>query len=483
MKTLNKKPLFLAIAGITALGVVGAAQAVSVSPTGQGQVLIYPYYTVNGAAGFEYNTLLSVVNSTNSTKAIKIRFREGKASVEVLDFNIFLSPQDVWTGWVAPTTDGGASVYTADNSCTIPSNALIKAGVPFRNGAYKDDAVKDASLARLREGYVEIFEMASYTAGSVVAVNSKHSAGVPKDCSKVTDTVALSEAQDPFGGLSGTVSLVAPGLGMNAAYNATALQDVQWNAAYKSTGTDEPNFATGDVTSAVTALGNYSGYLATSWLAPEDAVSAALMKATLINEFVLDSNVNGATDWIVTFPTKHHYVFPDGAFAPFKNKLSTNGSCQDTVFVTWNREEGGVTPGGPDFSPSPTPDGATICWEANIVTFNGKNIFASKNTLGVNTAFTAGWMEMAFQGSEVWDGNAVISVAPVNAMVPEAAMEVYFDEFPPYGSSSMSNVTFAGLPVVGFAVQAFRPSLSSWYDGVFDHKWQSQDYYYFMPKN
>ena len=209
------------------------------------------------------------------------------------------------------------------------------------------------------------------------------------------------------------------------------------------------------------------------------------MKATLINEFVLDSNVNGATDWVVTFPTKHHYVTATTARAPFKNKLTEKGSCQDTVIVTWNREEGGITPGGPDFSPSPTPDGATICWEANVVTFNGKNIFASKNTLGVNTLFQAGWAEMAFQGASgvgrQQRGRRRAGQRDGHRRTPLSS-GMY--TFPPQMSSA-GTVTFAGLPVVGFAVEAFRPSLSSWYDGVIDHKWQSQDYGFFLsaPSN
>ena len=48
---------------------------------------------------------------------------------------------------------------------------------------------------------------------------------------------------------------------MNAAYNATALIDVQYDPNYQSTGTVEPNFATGDVFIATTSLGYYSGVL------------------------------------------------------------------------------------------------------------------------------------------------------------------------------------------------------------------------------
>ena len=45
---------------------------------------------------------MSVVNTTASTKAVKVRFREGKNSAEVLDFNVFLSPFDVWTASITP---------------------------------------------------------------------------------------------------------------------------------------------------------------------------------------------------------------------------------------------------------------------------------------------------------------------------------------------------------------------------------------------
>ena len=50
MNTFNKKSLYAAIAGVSALGVAGTAEAVHVNPDGLGQVLIYPYYTVRTRA-------------------------------------------------------------------------------------------------------------------------------------------------------------------------------------------------------------------------------------------------------------------------------------------------------------------------------------------------------------------------------------------------------------------------------------------------
>ncbi len=50
---------------------------------------------------------------------MKIRWREALNSREVRDFNVILSPNDVWTGVVTSTVDG-ALVRTFDKSCTSP---------------------------------------------------------------------------------------------------------------------------------------------------------------------------------------------------------------------------------------------------------------------------------------------------------------------------------------------------------------------------
>src|SRR5437667_3246599 len=125
MNTFNKKSLYVAMAGLSALGVTGAAQAVTLNADGLGQVLIYPYYTVREqSAGATFNSLLSVVNSTASAKAVKVRFLEGKFSREVLDFNLYLSPKDVWVAGIEPAgiaPGSGAGIYTNDKSCTTPT--------------------------------------------------------------------------------------------------------------------------------------------------------------------------------------------------------------------------------------------------------------------------------------------------------------------------------------------------------------------------
>ena len=120
MSTFKQKSLFAALAGLGVLGVVDSAQAVHINQDGLGQALVYPYYTARStASGNAYVTALSVVNTTASAKAVKVRFLEGKNSREVLDFNLFLSQYDVWTAGIV-AAGAGAGVFTTDNSCTTP---------------------------------------------------------------------------------------------------------------------------------------------------------------------------------------------------------------------------------------------------------------------------------------------------------------------------------------------------------------------------
>lgn len=135
-------------AAVIALASVGSAQAVNISGNGMGEVLIFPYFTVNGGN----ETLISVVNTTDHTKAVKVRFREYQNSAEVLDFNLYLSPEDVWTGKITEDAAGGAKVITADKSCTVP--AIPAGGVAFRSFQYDGGVASDngeQDLTRTRE--------------------------------------------------------------------------------------------------------------------------------------------------------------------------------------------------------------------------------------------------------------------------------------------------------------------------------------------
>src|SRR3954462_8537006 len=93
------------LAGAAALAtslLASNAGAVTLSPHGIGQALIYPYYTVNK----NQDTLLSVTNASDVGKAIQVRFREGWNGRDALSFVLFLAAHDTWTGAVSANGEG-----------------------------------------------------------------------------------------------------------------------------------------------------------------------------------------------------------------------------------------------------------------------------------------------------------------------------------------------------------------------------------------
>ena len=92
------------------------------SSDGTGQVLIFPYYTVNN----NYNTLITIINTTENSKALRVRFREAANGREVYAYNLYLGPFDVWVGglYKSGEEDGYVTkMINADDSCTVPQLA------------------------------------------------------------------------------------------------------------------------------------------------------------------------------------------------------------------------------------------------------------------------------------------------------------------------------------------------------------------------
>mgnify|MGYP003669256683 CR=1 FL=1 len=176
------KPLGLAIAVATASA--GYAGIVNAQPTladnsGLGNLGIVPYYTVNSG----YTTGVSVINTSEWTQVVKVRLRRAVDSMDALDFNVVLSPFDVWTGYVQQEPFNGEEFneirfYSNDKSCVVPDftneNYFLMPNT-FRLGA--------------EEGYIEIMGMASPTTeDQPIAISALHGPdGIPADCDRVRD--------------------------------------------------------------------------------------------------------------------------------------------------------------------------------------------------------------------------------------------------------------------------------------------------------
>ncbi|MBN2700453.1 MAG: hypothetical protein JXR29_03280, partial [Methylothermaceae bacterium] len=255
------KPKFSKLAAaMLAVGAAGSAQAVTENADGLGQALIYPYYNVNN----NFQTNVHVVNTKNEYKIVKLRIRESQNSQDVLDFNIYMSPFDVWTG-VIRNVDGKANLTSNDNTCTLPANDATVAfatdagtvtGVLSdpTSGWPMNTVYPDIDDADAREGYIEILEVGVIPDDTWVdmtgdgdtsddgdrTVNSgllHGTDGVPADCSVVTSawTNGVSAggtgaaAVSDWGGMNNVTGLDAPTGGL---YGHSIFLNVATGAAY-----------------------------------------------------------------------------------------------------------------------------------------------------------------------------------------------------------------------------------------------------------
>ncbi len=521
MNTFKRKSVSAAVlAGLGAVGVAGTAEAVHINSDGMGEVLLYPYYTVrspkgSNASANKFDTYVAVTNTTDQVKAVKLRFLEGRRSAEVLDFNLFLSPFDMWTGAILRTSNG-AMLVSNDTSCVLPNNlfavkdptdALAQIqGTPnvFKNYQYQTANDGDVfGLDRVREGHFEMIEMAVITR-AVDVTAATHVNGVPGNCKhfELTETspaafVAFTAALlPPEGGLFGRASLVNPLSGTNFTYDAVALDDWSDVVNYSSTGATSP--AITDASPATSRVFTNAGLVTADWTNPEEAVSATLMHSSLANEYVLDTATASGTDWVITFPTKSGHVLtgtnttspvdintpPNFTGAqgtgPFLNQYD-DGSCEIYQFSIWDREErspGVVTVILPSPLPNEVPISSALCWETNVLSYAGTRQSGgapfTSNLLGSTLGTQAFNVNIQTGFANVQNGWAQMSfIQPTQRIIPVAMTATLSTGASGVNPIDLMTGTHRGLPVIGFMVHDYINTnvAGSSYGGVVAHKY------------
>lgn len=490
MNTFKRKALAAAV--LAGLGATGA-EAVYRNPDNTGQVLIYSYYTVNTIRGNSYNTYVSITNTTADAKVLKVRFREGKTSAEVLDFNLYLSPNDMWVGAVVPClntlnpvcpvvtagTEAAMIVGGGDLSCTDPAFPAL--GEPFKNFVYTSgtDALPGTTLDRTREGYIEVFEMASLTGAAATNVTHTGLGLAPPNCAAmrstdgVTAPAALAgNALAPTGGVYGQATLINVGNGSDFTYVADALDLYAITAYYFGVGTANPTLGGAQVSpnsSILIANGiAYSEDFAAGLSlgsAGARTVASVFMHSSVLNDYVIDTGTRSNTDWVLTFPIKREFVNATTAGDPFTAVMTTAGACEPVSFTFFNRDEQSFIPAPGGFSPPSTGSGGpgtgNLCWESSVVSVrNGathtvdsdvsstdrrSGVLGSRNVVAVTvlSSFQNGWMNLTFTGA-----GATGATRGLTTIAGTTLDQVGADPFP--GAR-----TFVGLPVTGFMVRTF----------------------------
>lgn len=460
------KPFALRAALSAALAAPAASHAVMLNADGIGQALLYPYYTVQSDNGNSWNTLVTVVNHSPDAKALRVRFREGRNARPVASLNLFLSPNDVWTGAVIPSDQMATSpalLLTADASCTSPqlSAVLGNNGMTFNNTFYAGNFSDGfgEGLDRTREGFVEIIEMATLTGASAAAVTHNTGTGLPANCAVVQSGLALDVAA-PTGGLSGTLALIAVNNGLDFNSNAEALADLTTRPFYRAATDSYPDFNAVEIEPVSTVIANGNVYRSV-WTRPADAVSAVLMRSTAAGEFVLDRNTRSRSDFIVTLPTRSFYVQGNSFSAPFEWPTPIPGVSEQFITLVTDRSTH-RSDSTCEIGFSPIPECKRDWpWAANV--------FAISNTFG--TGLVPASSLLGSRNGRTPAGNAAYEIPPlfengsITFRVSPVPSTVYRNLVSQPSSTRLDIATgqvtsgahtFRGLPLMGMALRTFE---------------------------
>ena len=477
----------------TFIGLSNATQAVSLSQNGAGQVLLYPYYTVQG----DHNTLFSIANSwrygpLGQFKAVKVRFREHRNGRPVADFNLYLAPGMVFTGMVTRNPEGHPILVTPSPACHVPqfSTSVSMPGwreLPFTAANYAGYDRAGSGIERAREGYFEVIEMGKVNEGFALPGGKSiltalqyaypHLIVDTQDCAAVAVAWATggafrtsggAELLPPTGGLFGMGTIINVPQGTDYSFDPVALDGFSTSSHHTAPGDTAPNLGNADPVSVVTT-GNVA-HVGT-WNSGRDAASATLAHAKVLNEYIDKTpQLDAATDIVLTFPTKGLHVVRESdsgqaTSPPFSAEFddllpvgtgasggpladgTSSGACH-LIYMRrsapdgrWNSESGGLN------FPGPFPiDPQSVCWTTSVFSFGNVLDAQSRTDISQYFATPYGWIDIEFYS-------------------------------PPAVLTSKEGHKYSGLPVIGFAVQKYvngnLNGVLSNYGGTLVHKYST----------
>lgn len=312
------------------------ANALQVSESGIGHFLIVPYFNTQGGNAL----LLSLINTDEvNGKVVKLRFRSARNADTLFDFQVFLTPGDMWTANVSQNAAGLSFITTVDTSCTKPAKTVINA-TAFQTGRLNPSSTATAQAVETREGYIEIVTMADVPPSDLglyplIALNN----GVIP-CANAHGNTAWTALDVNRAGLSDYASLGMQPPSSGLAANWTIMnvpKALSWSgSAFAFEARKNGKAALGSLayfpqtSTALTNAGAYSAdplfalvksrlparmsdlpdistpYVSTTSDPNQQAIALTdlLEVTTVANEFWTDSGIAAATDWMFSMPTR-----------------------------------------------------------------------------------------------------------------------------------------------------------------------------------
>lgn len=362
-----KKHLKLIALAICLIFMAGSALAASlddhvkIAPNGKGDVLIYPFYAaIDGG----WETKLTVVNTDlyYSTVA-KVIVRSPIYSEELLDFFIYLSPTDMWTGTLKYDAVQGTIMVSDDDSIVSRldgSNNPIWGNVETASRAL----IVPTGLGDFNQmGYIYVVNIASWFEGNP-----------PVDKDDIYDEyqliTSIAPSYLPQNILAGWMDFQVAGFGLTSGLNAVTLRDYQ-NREVATVATE-------------TILG-------TNALNTLMEIEAALSKNDIAMPYLNNEDISLH---FLTFPTKYSETDANGLIvgvdSPFSGFDPDLDWCVRYWLYLYDTTEDTLTPANPIWSPAPPPEYNDLCNELNWV---------------VSTAspFEEGWIRYNFPYSTIGD--------------------------------------------------------------------------------
>ncbi|GAB3281298.1 hypothetical protein [Parahaliea aestuarii] len=518
------KPLGIAAAVAAAsLGYTGVTSAQDKAGNDLGDLALIPYYSVRDG----FVTGVHITNTSDLTQVVKVRMRRGTDSMDALDFNLVLSPKDVWTGFIA--AEGDDVVFnTTDNSCTAPATTNGKFVMP---GIYREDA---------DEGYIEIIGMGSADDSQPIYTSALHdSDGVPADCDAVRDNFfrggVATTKKGVIDGLTSVQRLdsTKATLGLNTYADTGDALKVSYFLRNAERGTEFGNSAT-HITGflAQPAITNQQSGLFSGDLLGFDYPDLAggipqaaggnendrfqMLRANLggesvINDWSANTALNVNTDWVITFPGQYTMLNLPAYFAQLmtaglegENKVvcapgatfgATGGPGTDTpltvtgcdnrdipaiaTFDVYDREEQTISQPEGGLVVSPQIPGAVVQtelpFEVNVVQWGDAPVLGSENSdIVVETPEGAnfGWAELSVASSlaktqavcEATAGSAGVNIANGSAAIATAIAAYVCDT---------TDVVKNEIPKIGFVAweRNFPSNPAATYGRIIEHSY------------